>query len=108
MPRSAAFGESRTKKTRPFSVHMSVREREKRALSHYLLLRCNADAWNCLGCNDDRAAPAGRKALVFHKERAGLIARDDEQDDGTRNISTGTAVKSDYLVLCIVLSCTVL
>jgi hypothetical protein len=48
--------------------------------------------------------PLQGRELFFHKEKAGLIPRQDEKDDRTRNISTTTTIRatiSTIVVYCI-------
>jgi hypothetical protein len=37
--------------------------------------------------------PLQKRELLFHEEKAGLIPRQDEKDDRTRNISTTTTIR---------------
>jgi len=78
---------------------MSVKEKKE-------LNTCGPDAMQMLGAAlaaTTTVPPLQEGKLVFHRERPGLIPRQDEKDDRTRNISTTTTIKAT--VSAIVLYC---
>jgi hypothetical protein len=69
---------------------MSVKEKKE-------LNTCGPDAMQMLGAAlaaTTTVPPLQEGNLFFHRDRPGLIPRQDEKDESTRNISTTTTIKA--------------